>query len=66
MSTFINLMHVNNKDKSMWTYIPDSDISYHSKNNEISTFIKSMYMNNKDKLMWTYIVDSDMTNQACL
>ncbi len=53
-------------DKSRWTYIPHSDISYHSKNNEILTFIKSMYMNNKDKLMWTYIVDSDMTSQACL
>ena len=59
-------MHVNNKDKSMWIYIPGNDISYHCKNNEISIFIKSMYMNNKDKLMWTYIVDSDMTSRAYL
>ena len=59
-------MYVNNKDKSMWIYIPGSDISYHCKNNEILTFIKSIYMNNKDKLMCTYIVDSNMTSWACL
>ena len=52
-------MYVNNKDKSMWTYFVDSDISYHSKNSEMSTFIKSMYVNNKDKLMWTYIAKCD-------
>ena len=59
MSSFINSMYVNNKDKSMWTYFVDSDISYHSKNSEMSTFIKSMYVNNKDKLMWTYIAKCD-------
>jgi hypothetical protein len=58
MSTFINSMHVNNKDKSMWTYIADSDISYHSKNSEMSTFINSMHVNNKDKTRWTYIAHS--------
>ena len=42
MSTSINLKHVNNKDKSMWTYIPDSDISYHSKNKEIPASAKTL------------------------